>query len=157
MNPRVKRWVGWVVGVLVVVGFFYGFMLLGEAFQTYRVHLAVWVAVPILACLLLRQNVSACFTLFGLRRVLAILGTIAVALSFLMFASFDDLRKRFGRHCVEGYRFWPAQTEDDVNVWTAKTRSGRWAVGFFEFLIFAGIFASPAITLKATRRAIHKK
>ena len=46
---------------------------------------------------------------------------------------------------------------DFARPWTAKTRQGRWSVGLFELLIFAGIFALPIITMKATSRAIYKK
>jgi hypothetical protein len=163
VNPQVKQWV---FGILGVIGFFYGLMLFGDAFRAYTVPFAVvWVAVPIFACFLRRHSISACFTLSGLRRVQTALMIIVAALSFAMFACRDDVRNHFGRHFVQGYRYWRGETDfDDYgrpfyigDEWTAKNRSGRWTVDLFEFLIWAGIFGLPAITLKATRSAIYKK
>jgi hypothetical protein len=163
VKPQIKQWV---FGILGVIGFFYGLMLFGDAFRAYTVPLVVvWVAVPIFACFLRRQNISASFTLSGLRRVQTTLMIVVVALSFSMFADRDHVRNHFGRHFVQGYRYWRAETDLDDSgqpfyvgdQWTATNRSGRWVVELFELLILTGVFVLPAITLKATRSAIYKK
>jgi hypothetical protein len=163
VNPNVKQWT---FGILGVVGFFWGLMMFGDAFRAYTAPFAViWIAIPIFACFLRRQNVLASFTLSGLRRVQTWLMVVVVALSFAMFACRDHVRNQFGRHYVQGYHYWRGQTDEDDygrpyyvgDEWTATTRTGRWFVSFFEWVVFAGVFALPAITLKATRSAIYKK
>jgi hypothetical protein len=156
MKPQIKRWV---VGILGVLGFIFGLMWLGDAFRAYTVPFAViWVAVPTFACLLLRPNLSACFTLSGLRRVQTTLMVTVVAISFFMFDS-HDLRNDFGRHFVQGYHHWRGETDEGIQTdeWTARNRSGRWAVTLFDYVVFAGVFVLPTITFKATLAAIRKK
>ena len=166
MNSKVKQWVFGILGVLGFLGFLYGILLFGEAFRAYTVPFAaVWVAVPVFACFLRRQNLLASFTLSGLRYVQTALMVVVVALSFAMFSCSDHVRNQFGRHAVQGYHYWRGDIDvDDYgrsyyvgDEWTATTRAGRWVLHLFEWLVFAGVFALPAITLKATQSAIYKK
>jgi len=163
MSTEVKEWV---VGGVGLIAFFVAVSLFGDAFRAYTVPFAVlWIAVPVLACFLHRRDVLSSFTLAGLRRVQVVLMTIVVAVSFAMFACRDHVRNHFGKHYVQGYRYWRGETDyDDYgrpyyvgDEWTAKTATGRFVVGLFGWVIFAGVFALPAITLKATRGAIYKK
>jgi hypothetical protein len=163
MNSRVKQWV---FGILGVVGVIYGLMLFGDAFRAYTTPFAVvWIAIPIFACFLRRQSLLASFTLSGLRRLQTAFIVVVLALSFTMFVGHDHIRNQFGRHYVQGYHYWRGQTDEDDygrpyyvgDEWTAITRSGRWLVSLFEWVVFAGVFALPAITLKATGAAIDKK
>jgi hypothetical protein len=163
VNVNVKQWV---FGILGVVGFFYGLMLFGDAFRAYTAPFAaIWLAIPVFACILRRQNLLASFTLSGLRRVQTALMVVVVALSFVMFACRDHVRNQFGRDYAQGYHYWRGETAEDDSgrpyyvgdEWTATTRTGRWVVSLFEWVVFAGVFALPAITLKATRSATHKK
>jgi hypothetical protein len=163
MNSKVKQWV---FGILGVVGFVYGLRLFGDAFRAYTVPFAVvWGVVPVFACFLRRQNLLESFTLSGLRRVQTTLIVVVVALSFAIFACRDHVRNQVGRHYVQGYHYWRGETDVDDNglpyyvgdEWTATTRTGRWGVSLFEWVVFAGVFALPAITLKATQSAIYKK
>jgi hypothetical protein len=163
MTARVKKWV---FGILGIAAFFYAIMLFGDAFRAYMLPFALlWVLVPIFACFLCRQSLLESFTLAGLRRVQSILMVIVVALSFAMFADLDQVRNAVGKHFVSGYQHWRSEPDTDDygrpyypgDGWTARNRSGRWGIQAFELAIWIGIFALPAITLKAARRAVYKK
>jgi hypothetical protein len=163
MNKHIKQWV---IGISGVIGLVYGLMLFGDAFRAYTLPFALlWIAVPIFACFLGRRSISACFTLAGLRRLQTTLMIVVVALSFGTFAAWDHVRNQFGRHFVQGYRYWRAEPDVDDNGqmyypgdgWTAKNRSGRWGVELFGLAVLVGVFALPALTLWATRYAIYKK
>jgi hypothetical protein len=163
MNSTVKQWV---IAILAIIAFGYGLMLFGDALGAYTVPFAiVWVAIPVLACFLIRRSALSCFTLAGLRRAQVVLMTVAVAISFAMFACLDDVRNQFGKHFVQGYHYWRGDIDYNDegrpyyvgDQWAAKTGMGRFVVSLVEWLVFAGVFALPAITLKATREAIYKK
>ncbi|MFN2475311.1 MAG: hypothetical protein ABR526_03100 [Chthoniobacterales bacterium] len=88
-----------------------------------------------------------------------------VTISFAMFACHDDVRNKFGRYYAQGYRNWRGETDSDDygrpyyagDEWTAATATGRRLVTLFEYAVFAGVFALPALTLKAARVAIRRK
>lgn len=161
MNRQIKQWV---IGILGVIGFVYGFILFVDAFRAYTLPFALlWIAVPIVTCLLRRRSILACFTLAGLRRLQTILMIVVVALSFAIFACWDHVRNQFGRHFVQGYRHWPADAEVDYDVpdypsdrWTAENRSGRWGVELLELAVLLAVFGFPTVTLWATLYAISK-
>jgi len=78
-----------------------GLSLFGDAFRAFTLPFAIlWLAVPVLACLLSRPTMLSCFTLTGLRSAQVVLMTVVIALSFAMFACSDYVRNRFVRHFV---------------------------------------------------------
>jgi hypothetical protein len=149
------------IAVLLVLGFF--IYCCGALFRANVPAFALlWVAAPLLACLLHRRTVAACFTLKGLRSVQGVLLAVVICISVAMFAHRDKLRNRFGERFIEGYQHWRAETEIDDegreyypgDEWEAKNLSGRWAVGLFGLGLLVAVIALPVVTWRASKSAI---
>ncbi len=151
--------------IAVVVGFAFAIILFGEASRAFILIFALlWIAVPIVACLLNNGTVFKVFTLVGLKRLQVILVVASIVLSFGMFANWDFIRNHVGRGFVEGYRYWRAEPDvDDYgrpfypgDEWTAKNWTGRTGLSLFVFTLFVAEIALPIVTGMATSKAIDR-
>jgi hypothetical protein len=157
--------IGFPVGCLWLVGISLSLVLVFMALERYTLLLAaVWLVVPVSACLMNHSSVSASFTLKGLKQVQAILMIIVVVISIFMCLSIltrpDVIRNPIGKRFVAGYRTWQEEPDvgyEPVDKWTAATSSGKWGLILFELAVFAAGFAFPAITREALRKAISKR
>jgi hypothetical protein len=154
------------IGIFLLAGCFLALAAFGALFRAHSLLIAfVWLMIPVLVCALNHHSALAWFTVAGLRGVQATLMTTSILLSFCIFFNIDNVRNPIGERFVEGYTHWRAapRTDDDGkeyypgDEWTADNRAGRWSLHLMEWAIFGLAFGVPAITLKATRRAIQRK
>lgn len=149
--------------IAALVAFLYFF---GKAFNRYPgFFLLAWISITLVALALNTVSAMDSLTLKGMRQAQIYIMTALIVVSAAMFFARDPVRNTFGKHFVEGYRYWSGGYDYDErgdlyylgDNWTAKNEIGSFAVSSFELSIFIGVFALPAIALKATRRAIQKK
>jgi hypothetical protein len=156
----------WTIGILSIVAIFFGIMWLGDSFRAHTLlYTIIWIATPICCSLLKKDRVSGYFTLEGLKSARAMIVTASAIIAFLFFACRDDVRAQFGMKYVSGFRYWAGDMDTDENGseyytgdrWSAKTKSGTFAVWILEGTVLISIFAIPTITWKVGATAINRR
>jgi len=148
------------IGIASLAAFFLGIPWFGDEFRANMpLFVLLWIACPVAAWSLCLSFLSANFTLVGLRHLQGILMTVAVVISFALFAHLREVRNYLGLHFAEGYRHWQVEPEDDDDGdrWTAKNSFARLALTVLPFGLLGAAFALPALTWKASKSAIRNK
>jgi hypothetical protein len=151
-----------VFGLLIFIAAAIVIMLFGEAFRAHVfLFVGIWLFLPAFSFFIHKLEV---FDVINLRQLRIGFMIFVVAVSWIIFWGWDDVRNYIGHHYIEGYRYWTIETGENDNGeptygqdWATLNANGRWILNALQVLSVILAVVGPVVTWKSFENAIERR